>query len=371
MTRTLAWFALLMAGMTGLAMVGLNWGWPQLEVWRLTPRVPFQAQPSLPDDAYAAPAMWIARPGLENDPAQFLPPGITHDRKGGAYVFFLHATTYEGRKSWNAPLDHANSRMRDELAVEASASVFNDEAAIYAPRYRQAALGTFLADRPEQQRALSLAQGDARLALATFLRTVPADAPIVFAGRGQGALIMMRLIRDMVRGTPLFARVIAIYLSGWPVSARHDLPQLGMPACTKADQAGCVMAWTTFAAPPDTREVIAMAANYPALDGRMRDDAPLCTNPLTGGATIDAPASANLGSLVMRDERHPATLVRALVGTHCATDKGLLIIDRPRHMGDDVMPGNNFSYYDFPLFWLNLRDDIARREATWTREHHS
>ena len=373
MTRMLTWFALLMVGMTGLAMVGLSWGWPRLEVWLLTPRVPFTAQPALPDDAYAAPAMWIARPGPASnpagDPAQFLPPAITHVRKGAAYVFFLHATTYEGRKSWNAPLDHPNSRMRAELSVRSSASVFNDEAAIYAPRYRQAALGTFLADGPDQQRALALAQGDARLALAAFLRAVPAGAPIVFVGRGQGALILMRLIRDMVRGTPLSARVIATYLTGWPVSARHDLPTLGMPACTQADQAGCVMAWTTFATPPDPREVVAMAANYPALDGKMRDDAPLCTNPLNGGASIDAPATANLGSLAMSDERHPATLVRALVGARCARDKGLLIIDRPRHIGDDVMPGNNFSFYDFPLFWLNLRGDIARREATWASAH--
>ena len=131
------------------------------------------------------------------------------------------------------------------------------------------------------------------------------------------------------------------------------------------------MSWATFAAPADPREVTAASANYPALDGKIRDDVALCTNPLTGGAATNAPVSANLGSLVMSDERHPATLVRALVGGHCEPDNGLLIINRPRHMGDDVMPGNNFSIYDFPLFWLNLRGDVARREATWTRAHHS
>lgn len=373
----LAGFALLMVALTGLAVVGLSWGWPRMEEWRLAPRVPFKALPALPENAYAAPAMWIARPEMDTDPARYLPPGVGHDRKGGAYVFFLHPTTYIGRTSWNAPLDHANSRMRTDLAVQSMASVFNDEAGIYAPRYRQAALGTFLADRPEQRRALALAQSDAKIALATFLRTVPPNAPIVLAGHDQGALILMRLIRDMVRGTPLSARIIAVYLAGWPISARHDLPQLNMPACTRADQAGCVMAWMTFGKPNDPREVMAMAAHYPALDGFVdngatRDDVPLCTNPLTGGAGPDAPDSANLGSLAIGDEFSHAALVRPSVGAHCDRATGLLTIaGPPPHLGDDVMPGNNYSADDFPLFWRNLRDDVARREAAWMRAHRA
>jgi hypothetical protein len=372
----LAGFALLMGALTGIAVVGLSWGWPQMEVWRLAPRVPFKALPALPDDAYAAPAMWVARPGMATDPAQYLPPGVGHDRKGGAFVFFLHPTTYIGRKSWNAPLDHPNSRMRADLAVRSMASVFNDEAGIYAPRYRQAALGTFLSDRPEQQHALALAQSDAKIALTTFLRSVPATAPIVLAGHDQGALILMRLIRDTVLGTPLAPRVIAVYLAGWPISARHDLPELGMPACTRADQAGCVMSWITFATPGDPREVMAMAAHYPALDGfggdgNARDDVPICTNPLTGGASPEAPASANLGSLAIGDEVRQAALVRPSVGARCDSATGLLTIVDPPHLGDDVMPGNNYSVYDFPLFWRNLRNDIARREAAWMRAHRA
>jgi hypothetical protein len=371
MKRMLAGFAVLMVAMTGMMVVGLSWGWPQLEVLRLAPREPFKPLPALPDQAYAAPAMWIATPGLANDPARYLPPGIGHDRKGAAFVFFLHTTTYMSRKSWNEPLDHGNSRKRTELSVQSMAGVFNDEAAIYAPRYRQAALGTFLINQPDQQRALAVAQGDAERAFTTFLRAVPASAPIVLAGHSQGALILMRLIHDIVRGTPLSARVIAVYLAGWPVSARHDLPQLGMPACTSADQAGCVMTWTTFASPDDPREVVEMAAHYPALDGHARDDAALCTNPLTGGAAPDAPAAANLGSLALGDEKRPAALVQPSVGAHCDARTGRLMITNPPHLGDDVMPGNNYSDYDFALFWRNLRGDVARREATWLRTHHN
>jgi hypothetical protein len=368
-TRILAGFGLLMVALTLLAIVGLRLTWPLLESWRLAPRVAFAALPALPADAWDQPAMWIARPDLADDPSRYLPPGIGHGMRGKAYVFFLHPTTFMGRNHWNAPIDHPDSRMRADLAVRSMASVFNDQAAIYAPRYRQAALGTFLVDRPASQAALALAEGDGRAAFAAFLHAVPATAPIILAGHSQGALILLHLLRDTVRGTPLAPRIVAVYLAGWRVSRRHDLPMTGMAACTQPDQTDCVMAWTTFAEPADPRQFRAVASHYAALDGRRDDDPALCTNPLTGGSGPAAPASANLGSLVTGDELRRPALLRPSVGARCAGN-GLLLVTNPPHLGDEVMPGNNYTMYDFALFWRNLRADAARREAAWRREHH-
>jgi hypothetical protein len=369
-TRIVAWFGLLMMALTLVAIVVLHWTWPVLESWRLAPRVPFETLPLLSADAYDSPAMWIARPDLPDDPARYLPPGIRHERRGAAYVFFLHPTTFMGRNHWNAPIRHADSRMRADLAVRSMASVFNDQAGIYAPRYRQAAMGTFLVDRPESQQALALAESDAHTAFAAFLRMIPRGAPIIMAGHSQGALITLHLLRDTVRGTPVAPRIVAVYLAGWQVSPRHDLPMTGMEACAQADQAHCVMAWMTFADPADPRQVLTMAAHYPALDGSHDHGGMVCTNPLTGGHGPSAPDSANRGSLVTGDELRRPALVQPSVGARCAADSGLLLVANPPHLGDDVMPGNNYTMYDFALFWRNLRTDIAAREAAWLREHH-
>jgi len=368
--RVLAGFALLLVALSLIAAIALRQTWPALEAYGLAPRVAFRPQPALPPGAYDLPEMWLARPGMAHDPAQYLPPGIGHLRRGEAYVFFLHPTTFLSRTHWNAPLDHLNSRMRAELAVRSMASVFNDEAGIWAPHYRQAALGTFMVDRPESKRALALAESDVRSAFATFLEQIPPHAPIVLAGHNQGALIALHLLRDGVRGTPIARRIVAVYLTGWPVSPRHDLPQTGMPACTRADQAGCVMAWMTFADPADPRQILAMASHYPALDGARADDRPLCTNPLTGGAALSAPAGANRGSLAIGDELRQPSLVLPSVGARCDPASGLLIVTTPPHLGDHVRPGNDFTAYDLALFWRNLRSDVAAREAAWQRAGH-
>ena len=47
------------------------------------------------------------------------------------------------------------------------------------------------------------------------------------------------------------------------------------------------------------------------------------------------------------------------------------MITHPPHLGDDVPPGNNYSMYDFALFWRKLRADVARRETTWLGEHRA
>jgi len=367
--RILAGFAALMVVLIMLQLAAQRWAGPWIETWRMAPRAPFLQLTPLSADAYQNSAMWLARPDQTDDPSRTLPPGMGHLHGAGAYVFVVHPTTFMGRTHWNAPLDHADSQMRARLALRSMASAFNDAAAIYAPRYRQAALGTFLIDAPESAAALAAAEGDVRSAFATFVGAIPPDASIILVGSGQGALITLHLLRDVVRTTPLSARVAAVYLAGWPVSPAHDLPQTGLPACTAPGQSRCVMAWMSFARPADPARVLKMAWHYPALDGRVPDDRPLCTNPLTGGgAAAASPAPANLGSLAIGDERRGAELITPGVAAQCDGASGLLLISQPPHLGDQVMPGNDYTMFDFALFWRNLRIDMARRTRAWQQE---
>lgn len=365
MARVLAAFGLLMLVLSLLMVMAIRWTWPMVEAYRMAPRVAFEDLPPLPAARYAAGDLWLARPDLPDDPAHTLPPGMPHQRHGRAYVFFVHPTTFMGRNHWNAPLDHADSQMRAALTVRTMASVFNDEAAIWAPRYRQAAMGTLMNDRGESPRALAIAQADVRAAFAAFVAALPADAPIILAGHSQGALLTLALLRDVVRGTALARRVVAVYLPGWRVSPAHDVPQTGLAVCSRADQAGCIMSWITFGDGPDPRQTMAMAGHFPALDGTYPDDAPLCTNPLTGGGGPVAPAGANLGSLAVGDELRQPSLVWPSVGARC--EGGLLLVTAPPHLGDQILLGNNLTMYDYALFWRNLRADVARREAAWHR----
>jgi hypothetical protein len=246
------------------------------------------------------------------------------------------------------------------------ASAFNAAGPVYVPRYRQAAFGAFLTTKPEAQRALTIAHGDVEQAFAAFLRQVPADAPIVLAGHSQGALHLLGLIRDHVRGTALARRIVAVYAIGWPVSPVHDLPQMGMPACDSPQRTGCVASWMSFAEPADPSVMLEAWRAEPGLDGARRPVEPmLCFNPLRGAAGGTAAASANLGTMVPSNDLETGSILPHAVPARCDRATGLLMLGDAPDMGPFTLPGNNYHVYDIPLFWANLRADVATREAAW------
>lgn len=349
-----------------LGRVALNFWSGDLAKMALVPGHGYEAAPALDSAAWNDPGKWFARPDLADSPARYRPEGMAPDPAPlDAAVFFIHPTSYFDRAHWNAP---AGDRQADLLAgqmIRGMASAFNASPDLWAPRYRQATFGAFLSDAPARTQALDLAYGDVRAAFAAFLAKVPAGKPIVLAGHSQGALHLKRLLAEEVAGKPLARRIAAAYVIGWPVSLTHDLPLMGLPACSRAGQAGCIVGWQTYAEPADPRLSLEAYARFPALDGkRPGGTAFLCTNPLTGEPGGSAPAARNTGTLLPDATMTTARLVPGAVPARCA-DNGFLLIGSPPTMGPYVMPGNNYHVYDIPLFWANLRADVAARVAAW------
>lgn len=333
----------------------------------LVPRSAFVPQRPLAANVYDDPKMWISRPDQRaGNPPRWLPNGFTAQGPAlPAAVFFVHPTSYLSNAHWNAPLDDADSRERAELFVRGMASAFNQSQQIWAPRYRQAAFGAFLTGKPEAKQAIDAAHADVLKAFDAFLANIGPNTPVVLAGHSQGSLHLLRLLKERVAGKPLARRIAAVYLIGWPVSLQHDLPETGLPACATPSQSGCVVSWLSYAEPADPGDTLGAYARSPGLDGQpRRGSAFLCTNPLTGTIGAAAPASANLGTLVPDAQLREGVVVKGMVPARCRPD-GFLSIGPPPEMGPYVLPGNNYHVYDIPLFWANLRADVARRVGTW------
>jgi hypothetical protein len=343
------------------------------------PSVEFTPVAPLAANAYEDPGLWYSRPGIGvSDPARWQ-PAYAGDRSGlptpaepkqNFAVFFVHPTSYLNRGSWNAPLENGGDADAERIAriyLRGMASPFNAASEIWAPRYRQATMGAFLTDQPEGKQAIDAAYADVREAFRYFLSSLAADTPIVVAGHSQGALHLKRLLAEEVQGTPAAGRLVAAYLIGWPVSVEHDLPVMGFPACAVADQAGCVLSWSSFAEPAEPSAVLEAYGAAPALDGKAPGDSPmLCSNPLTGAPGGTAPASANLGTLVPEDSMEKGELRPGLIPARCAPS-GLLLVGPPPEMGSYVLPGNNYHVYDLPLFWANTKADVIRRTEAWQK----
>ncbi|CAN5359745.1 hypothetical protein BH10PSE12_BH10PSE12_19860 [soil metagenome] len=366
-------FLYVIAGLIVLSLVSSLayrlWG-QQLLTAVMVPSAPFSEPAPLSAQDYARPDLWLARPDQpRNNPALWLPAGYAPTAPAHpAAIFFVHPTSYMAnfnRARWNMALDDRESLDRATQFLRGQASAFNGAGTVWAPKYRQAHFGAFLTDKPDAGRALNAAYRDVAAAFAAFLAANP-DGPIILAGHSQGARHLMHLMQDKVAGTPLAARIAAVYIVGWPVSITADLPALGLPACTKRGQAGCILSWQSFAEPADPGSIIGAFGKDAGLTGKPRKGSRmLCVNPLTGTPDSAASAKLNLGTLVQADPPLPSKLVPAAVPARCDA-RGVLLIGDPPAMGTFVLPGNNYHVYDYALFWANVRRDVQERLATFT-----
>ena len=347
----------------------------ELTALAFVPTEEFVEQEALAENAYAEPDMWFVRPGEGEEWIRWQPE-YTNDRgllptpaepsTPDFAVFFVHPTSYLSRSSWNAELGDEEAERVARVYLRGMASPLGKASEIWAPRYRQATIGAFMTDKPEAQMAFDTAYRDVAQAFAHFVDAIDPDLPIVLAGHSQGSLHMMSLLNEQVADTELAERIVAAYVIGWPISETHDLPLMGLPACTAPDQAGCILSWASYAEPADPSQVKAYYSRSIGLNGEPRGNSPvLCTNPLTGTRGGTAPASANLGTLVPETDLTDGTLLSGAIPASC-DPRGILLIGDPPDLGRYVLPGNDYHVYDIPLFWANMQADVARRMSTWT-----
>lgn len=366
------------------------------------PSSEFVEQTVAAPNTYDDPQMWFSRPGVESDPSNWRPPAedgtdgtsseggdklIPRARaataaeapedatpKGDAAIFFVHPTSYYSKASWNAPLDDRDANYRATLFMQGMASAFGDAGEVWAPRYRQATLGAFLAtDRVTAGKAIDAAYRDVEKAFDAFIAAIPKNKPIILAGHSQGALHLTTLLKNRIAGTPLAKRIVAAYVIGWPISLDTDLAALGLPACQTPEQKGCILGWASFAEPADPIMILDAYDGTIGFDGRPRAGTRmLCTNPLTGIPDTAAAPKANLGTLKPSEGFKAGVLITGKIGAKCDDARGLLMIGDAEIAKDYapsyVLPGNNYHVFDITLFWANVRADALRRLATFERK---
>jgi len=350
------------------AMIAFSFFGPGLMQRALVPHVGFTEPAPLPRDFYTRPEAWISRPdGRRDDPARWQPASLAPSQSAGAAIFFIHPTSSFETLHWNAPIADPIAGAQAARFTRVQASAFAAAGDVWAPRYRQAVFGAFLTEKADAALALERAYADVKAAFAQFIAANP-EGPVILAGHSQGSRHLLRLLHEERDNAALKARLVAAYVVGWPVSVEHDLPALGLPACTGPGQSGCVLSWQSFAEPADTSAIENTFDRERGLDGlSRRGSAMLCTNPLNGGAAPDAAADANLG--VLRGDGEAASTVLLTpggIGARCS-GRGFLMLDSAPKLGTFVLPGNNYHVYDYPLFWANVRADALGRVAAWRK----
>lgn len=289
-----------------------------------------------------------------------------------AVAFYLHPTSDLSPDIHSAPADDPDARDRVESALRSQASVLNGVAAIWAPRYREVSLGTLQrADGASNGQAVAAAQADVEAAFDCFVRQT-GDAPIFLLGHGQGAGLLVHLMKARLDGQPLAHRLVVAYLAGELVGTDTFA---ALPPCTTPDATGCFASWASVGVGTRPRQACGSADLSDCAGPPNTHRLPVaCFNPLTGGGGA-APAAAHLGAGPGNGYLGGsfAGFSPALVGAACDA-QGLLRIEPHEVEGISVQdfPGvseGDYHSQDINLFYVNLRADAAARLHSWSEKY--
>jgi hypothetical protein len=251
-----------------------------------------------------AATVWLCRPGLANDPCRadltttvVAPSGrrtIEHAapaRAAKVDCFYVYPTI-SGESTTNANL--AVGFREQEVAI-AQASRFSQVCNVYAPVYPQITLAALehpqritLADALTAYRGVLSAFDD-------YLAHYNHGHGIVFIGHSQGAVILIRLLKQEVDRTALRHRLVSALLLGGNLTVAKGKLVGGdfshIPACSSRSETGCVVAYSSFTSKPGPESQFGLTTS----DAGVRLLSPhnpspslriMCVNPVTpGGAT--------------------------------------------------------------------------------------
>ncbi len=337
---------------------------------RLKPEHSFTeaAPPAAPD--YSQPQSWAALPDRE-DAADVVPNAEVQDRQATAEVdvFFVHPTTFFGTAAWNQSLDDGSTnQLTDAFVLRGQASVFNSCCKIYAPRYRQATIYSFMDNSGSGSSALKLAYEDVERAFDYFIEHYNQGRPFILASHSQGSVHVRTLLEKRITGTPLRERLVAAYPIGFGIDREAMAKAVpDVPVCESAEQLGCAVTWNAIG--PQA--------------ARFGDSSKsICVNPLTWRADGNAAeASLNLGGVaypgtfegtladvkgVPQDFVDAKPVVEVGVADAQCIDGMLRVMDiHSQNYSARPMGRDNYHIYDYNLFHMNLRQNVATKVAKY------
>jgi hypothetical protein len=346
------------------------------------PRAVFDLDPKPPAPDYADPANWASLPATR-DAADLAPPNSRYPEGQGAAgvdVFFIHPTTVTDKAHWNqAVTDAATNRWTDVSVIARQATAFNACCRVYAPRYRQAGSGAVDAMAGDGGKAYNLAYGDVRAAFQYYLDHDNHGRPFILAGHSQGALLLDRLVAEMIDGKPLRKRFVAGYaMGGRTLMGDFGAKYKTVQPCRTPSQTGCLVGWNTYERGGDPSAYKASVDGLDAAQYGLAGKVLLCVNPLTFDMSKPrAAAAANQGALSGAPAPEPLAagvlppVAPGAAGADC--QDGVLMADLPHGEGLawTTLPKGSMHMHDVDTFYENLRANAVLRARTFLSTHRT
>ena len=211
----------------------------------------------------AADFKWLCKPGKADDPCRISlkQTALTENGEGAVTTprrqakpkvdcFYVYPTV-SGQQTANAEL--SRDPELDGIAIQQAAQ-FSRICRVFAPIYPQFTVASILSGTISPD-SIATAYAGVKAAWREYLRRYNRGRGIVLIGHSQGTGHLARLIEETIDGKPrLCKRLVSAVLIGGnvyvPKGKRVGGQFSNVPACSRAKQTGCAIAYSGFLDPP-------------------------------------------------------------------------------------------------------------------------
>jgi hypothetical protein len=359
----------------------------------------------------AAGPAWLCRPGQSPDPCASnsavsavsasgaVRPGARPSSAAASKFacFYVNPTTSVTQtRTGNTSL--AVTPLETYIAAE-EAAPFSQVCDVWSPLYRSQTLPTVLkglaGDETLMRSTFTVAYDSVLPAWQWFLART-GGKPVVLIGDSQGAAILIHLISAQVDHQPQVLRrlLVAILVGGnlqVPDGKTIGSTFTSVPLCTSATQAGCAIAFSSYASQPPANSVFGRPGQGTSLQSQETATAGqqvACVNPAAlGGGTGDLDPYLLTASQTTLKETVPTPWVTypGLYSATCeqgggatwlqltslgGTSRTRPVVTEARLPGaPDTGPVWGYHGYEFNLALGSLLQDVADEEAAWQSSH--
>ena len=294
--------------------------------------------PATPD--YAHSTSWIAFPA---NPDQF-----------PVDIFWVYPTILSDNEHWLMDITSEPLLKKAKGTLVKQASVFSGQANLYAPLYRQMNMAALSLPPEEMNTLQNYGMEDVWNAFTYYLANLNNGRPFILAGHSQGSDILVELAKKHWGSIGAERNLVAAYTIGWSITHGDLKENPALTMCESAEQTNCFISYNSVAA---GRQKAAPTITMDAV----------VVNPLTW--TTDetvAPASLNLGARFFNDDGTTETIPH--FASAQAIDSGLVVQAQDPGRIDCTslgFPAGVYHFYDYSLFFDNLRDNVGKRIAAF------
>ncbi len=344
---------------------------------------------------------WLCKPGLTNDPctqsltATVIGPkgeetveNAKVNKKAPIDCFYVYPTVSEqGTENANLEIEPQETA----VAVD-QASRFSQDCKVYAPMYKQITLHA-LNNPPVSEGASLIAYTSMASAFAEYISKYNKGRGFVLIGHSQGSLLLEQLIKEQIDTNPtLHKQLVSAVLMGGNVLVPEGELVGGtfktVPACTSADETGCVIAYSSFLKEPPEGAFFGRE-NSPLLGGEpVTGKEVVCVNPAllsqngAAGALVPYASTTPFPGQLGFVQQSPTGITPwvASLGEYtaqCHKENGASWLqinpvgtayDPTEYVAEDLGPDWGLHLYDINIALGNLVKTVAIQSATYQFE---